>query len=149
MKIRDENITNELKRACRREILAKLDDLMRENPYGQTFQTAGEKIADAKARNGEIPKFQVSFFVLPYIVRSQFFQIILLTDRDLKTDALLGRADCTVIERADAPTSKQVAVIWVQDDGEAPLINGTIYFTDYSMFGVRHIFLLRYKFFCY
>ena len=56
------------------------------------------------------------------------FQIVLLTDRELKTEALLGRADCTVIERADAPTAKQVAVIWVQDDGEAPLINGTIYF---------------------
>ena len=52
------------------------------------------------------------------------FQIVLLTDRELKTEALLGRADCTVIERADAPTAKQVAVIWVQDDGEAPLING-------------------------
>ena len=52
------------------------------------------------------------------------FQIVLLTDRELKTEALLGRTDCTVIERADAPTSKQIAVIWVQDDGEAPLING-------------------------
>ena len=59
MKIREENISKELKRACRREILAKLEEIMRENPYGQTFQTAGEKIADAKALNGEIPKFQV------------------------------------------------------------------------------------------
>ena len=80
LKLRDENLSSELKRACRREILAKLDDLMRENPYGQTFQTAGEKIADAKARNGEIPKFQVSFFVsssfLYFILRSFYLRIV-------------------------------------------------------------------------
>ena len=66
LKIREENLSSELKRSCRREILAKLDDLMRENPYGQTFQTAGEKIADTKSRNGKIPKFQVSFFVYSF-----------------------------------------------------------------------------------
>ena len=69
------------------------------------------------------------------------FQIVLLTDRELKTEALLGRTDCTVIERADAPTAKQVAVIWVQDDGEAPLINGIflliVVFWVYDMFS-RH-----------
>ena len=48
----------------------------------------------------------------------------MLSDRDLKTDALKNRGDCTVIERADAPTAEQIAVVWVQDEGEAPQISG-------------------------
>ena len=76
-----------------------------------------------KFRNFKYPSL---FILFPYLIRSKlYFQIVLLTNRDLKTDALLRRADCTVIERADAPTAKQVAVIWVQDKSEAPLINGT------------------------
>ena len=51
-------------------------------------------------------------------------QIVLLTDRDLQCDALKRRGDVTVIERADAPTAKQVAVIWVQEDGLAPKVSG-------------------------
>ena len=49
---------------------------------------------------------------------------MLLTDREMKTQALKNRGDCTVIERADAPTAEQIAVIWVQDEGEAPQVSG-------------------------
>ncbi|KAL3075374.1 hypothetical protein niasHT_033604 [Heterodera trifolii] len=109
LRLRTENITEALAKNLRKEILEKLELLMRENPFGQTFMTAGAKLAEATARNGG---------TVPH------FQVVLLTDRDLKMDALRNRADCTLIERADAPTAKQVAVIWVQEDGLAPEVNG-------------------------
>uniref|UniRef100_A0A183BT27 Helitron_like_N domain-containing protein n=1 Tax=Globodera pallida TaxID=36090 RepID=A0A183BT27_GLOPA len=107
MNIRDENFSTALSPPVKAEILRKLEELMRANPFGRTFETAGAKIKAAKAATGEIPRFQIA----------------LLTDRDLKTDALKNRGDVTIIERADAPTAKQVAVIWVQEDGLAPEIS--------------------------
>ncbi|KAL3091075.1 hypothetical protein niasHS_005038 [Heterodera schachtii] len=109
LKLRTENITQALSKNIRNEILAKLELLMRENPLGQTFVTAGAKIEEAAKQN---------YGILPH------FQIVLLTNRDLKVDALRTRTDCTIIERADAPTAQQVAVIWVQEDGLAPEVNG-------------------------
>jgi hypothetical protein len=44
----------------------------------------------------------------------------------MKLDVLNGRTDCTVIERADAPTANQVAVVWVSEDGIAPEVRGLI-----------------------
>ena len=48
----------------------------------------------------------------------------MLSDRELDTDAIRSVGGVKVVERADAPTAKQVAVIWVQEDGLAPLISG-------------------------
>uniref|UniRef100_A0A183C067 Helitron_like_N domain-containing protein n=1 Tax=Globodera pallida TaxID=36090 RepID=A0A183C067_GLOPA len=107
MNIRDDNLTTALSAPVKAEIVRKLEELMRANPFGRTFETAGAKIEAAKSATGEIPRFQIA----------------LLTDRDLKTDALKNRGDVTIIERADAPTAKQVAVIWVQEDGLAPEIS--------------------------
>ncbi|KAL3122114.1 hypothetical protein niasHT_001654 [Heterodera trifolii] len=107
--LRSENLSDSLTKKIQNQILEKLECLMRENPFGQTFVTAGAKLAEATERlGGTVPHFQ----------------IVLLTDRDLKMDAVRSRNDCTVIERADAPTAKQVAVIWVQEDGLAPEVNG-------------------------
>lgn len=39
-------------------------------------------------------------------------------------DILQNREDVKVIERVDAPTSDQIAVIWVNDDGLAPGVQG-------------------------
>ena len=57
--LRDENITKELKRTIRREILDTLEHLMRENPYGKTFETAGEQLEKAYEETGQVPHFQV------------------------------------------------------------------------------------------
>ena len=60
-------------------------------------------------------------YVIFYIILIVYMQIILLTDRDLRTDALINRPEYTpIIDRADAPTAKQVAVIWVSEEGLAP-----------------------------
>uniref|UniRef100_A0A183CP12 Helitron_like_N domain-containing protein n=1 Tax=Globodera pallida TaxID=36090 RepID=A0A183CP12_GLOPA len=107
MNLRDENFDVKLSPPIKAEILRILEELMRTNPYGRTFETTGSKIKAAKTATGEIPRFQIA----------------LLTDRDLKTDAIKNRGDVTIIERADAPTAKQVAVIWVQEDGLAPEIS--------------------------
>ena len=49
-----------MQRPVKREILRRLDELLRNNPYGQTFVTAGDMIKDAKEKNdGKIPRFQV------------------------------------------------------------------------------------------
>ena len=44
-----------------------------------------------------------------------------------------------MIERADAPTAKQVAVIWVSEDGFAPEVHGTLVFSLFTLFLI-HIF---------
>lgn len=51
-------------------------------------------------------------------------KIVLLTNRDLKSDAIKSGGS-TVIERTDVPTAKQVAVIWVQEEGLAPEVKGS------------------------
>ena len=50
----------------------------------------------------------------------------MLSDRELNTDAIKDCGGVKVIERADAPTAKQVAVIWVSEDGFAPEVHGTL-----------------------
>ena len=112
LKLRENNISDTIRQTVKREILSRIETLMRQNPYGITFKTTWDKVNAARAQNnGEIPHFQ----------------IVLLSDRDLKTDAFKNRSDVTIIERADAPTAKQVAVIWVQEDGLAPEVNGLFY----------------------
>lgn len=64
-----------------------------------------------------------SIYVL-YLKFISLFKIVLLTHRELKADAIENPGECLVIERTDAPTAKQVAVIWVQDEGLAPAISG-------------------------
>uniref|UniRef100_A0A183CL31 ATP-dependent DNA helicase n=1 Tax=Globodera pallida TaxID=36090 RepID=A0A183CL31_GLOPA len=109
LRLRSENIADALSLPIRQAIMQKLEQLMRENPYGRTFMTAGAKIEEAMERNeGEIPRFQ----------------IVLLTDRALNTEAVRSRGECTVIEKTEAPTAQQIAVIWVQEDGLAPEVHG-------------------------
>lgn len=52
----------------------------------------------------------------------------MLTDRELKMDAIKNRPDCTIVERADAPTAEQIAVIWVSEEGLAPDVRGMLCF---------------------
>ncbi|KAL3076492.1 hypothetical protein niasHS_011813 [Heterodera schachtii] len=107
LNVRQEALDTAVAPHIKRTIMERLETLMRENPFGQTFQTVGTKIDAARAATGEVPHFRIA----------------LLTDRDLKGGPLQGRNDITVIERVDAPTAKQVAVIWVQDDGLPPQIS--------------------------
>lgn len=51
-------------------------------------------------------------------------KIVLLSDRELNEDAIKSCGGATVIERADAPTAKQVACIWVDEQGLAPKVHG-------------------------
>ena len=53
---------------------------------------------------------------------------MLLTDRNLNVDALRNHDGVQIIERADAPTAKQVAVIWVSEQGHAPNVKGWLFF---------------------
>ncbi|KAL3071933.1 hypothetical protein niasHS_017226 [Heterodera schachtii] len=108
MGIREEHFDTALAQHIKREILEKLEVLMRQNPFGMTFEAVGTKLEAAKTATGELPHFRIA----------------LLTDRDLKCEALKNRGDVTVIERADAPSAKQVAVIWVDEDGLPPQISG-------------------------
>ncbi|KAL3115858.1 hypothetical protein niasHT_007158 [Heterodera trifolii] len=106
--IREENLDTAVAPQVKTKILLKLEEIMRENPFGNAFQTVGTKVQAATAETGFVPRFK----------------IVLLTDRDLKSDELKNRGDVTVIERADAPSAKQVAVIWVEDNGLPPQISG-------------------------
>ncbi|KAL3070939.1 hypothetical protein niasHT_040095 [Heterodera trifolii] len=107
LNVREEALHTAVAPHIRRTIIERLEALMRANPFGQTFQTVGTKIEAARAATGELPHFRIA----------------LLTDRHLKGVPLQGRTDITVIERADAPTAKQVAVIWVEEDGLPPQIS--------------------------
>ncbi|KAL3118683.1 hypothetical protein niasHT_006511 [Heterodera trifolii] len=107
LNIRQEALETAIAPHIKRTIMERLEALMRENPFGRTFQTVGTKIDAARAATGQVPHFRIA----------------LLTDRHLKGGPLQGRTDVTVIERADAPTAKQVAVIWVQEDGLPPQIS--------------------------
>ncbi|KAL3076362.1 hypothetical protein niasHS_011781 [Heterodera schachtii] len=107
LNVREEALDTTVSPHVKRTIIERLEALMRANPFGQTFQTVGTKIEAARAATGELPHFRIA----------------LLTDRQLRGAPLQGRRDITVIERADAPTAKQVAVIWVQEDGLPPQIS--------------------------
>lgn len=51
---------------------------------------------------------------------------MLLTEREFIDDVRNSMPDCCVPipERVDAPTANQVAVVWVQDQGLAPKLEG-------------------------
>ncbi|KAL3119856.1 hypothetical protein niasHT_005916 [Heterodera trifolii] len=107
LNVRQEALEITVAPQTKQTIVERLEALMRQNPFGLTFQTVGTKIEAARAATGELPHFRIA----------------LLTDRQLRGAPLQGRRDITVIERADAPTAKQVAVIWVQEDGLPPQIS--------------------------
>jgi hypothetical protein len=44
----------------------------------------------------------------------------------LKEDAIINRDGVTLVERVDAPTSEHVAMIWCQEEGEAPIVKGNV-----------------------
>ena len=62
--LRTDDLSDVLKRVIRQEIITKLEALMRENPFGRTFVTAGERInAVTEKNNGELPHFQVTIYL--------------------------------------------------------------------------------------
>lgn len=53
----------------------------------------------------------------------------------MQLDAFENQENAKVIyEKVDAPTSKQVAVIWVSEDGVAPNVHGTLIFFMVNVF---------------
>ena len=65
VKLRDENIHAALGRHTRRIILETLEELMRQNPYGRAFHTAGQMQKLAEEMHSDIdpePQFQVCFY---------------------------------------------------------------------------------------
>lgn len=56
-----------------------------------------------------------------------------MRDRDLNLDTIRQRRDCTVVERTDSTRAKQIAVIWVQDDGEAPEVQGALFLNGFTL----------------
>jgi len=63
IQLRDENIRSSLSRHISRPILETLEAIMRENPFGQTFMTAGARVSEA-TQQGEIPHFRVLILFL-------------------------------------------------------------------------------------
>jgi hypothetical protein len=62
LKLREENVADALSRTIKHLIMLKMETLMRENPFGKTFQTAGKRLEQAKEMNGgELPHFQVDY----------------------------------------------------------------------------------------
>ena len=61
--VREENISDVLRKSIKRAILERLERLMRENPFGKGFKTMSDKVEEAmKNNNGQVPEFQVSLF---------------------------------------------------------------------------------------
>ena len=126
-KMRMDDLSSKMKPEIKRQIIQTLEKVMRTNPFGRTFATTGEMIEKAKMENeGEMPRFQVvnpCFFFSYYSYLT--FKIVLLSDRELNEDAIQSCGGAKIIERADAPTAKQVACIWVDEQGLAPKVHGT------------------------
>lgn len=60
VELREQNITGALGKKISKEIMETLENLMRQNPFGRTFMTAGEKVKEAMEMNGnELPRFKV------------------------------------------------------------------------------------------
>ena len=60
-KLRTDNLSSKMKPEIKRKIIDTLEELMRKNPFGKTFATAGSLVEDAKNSNeGEMPRFQVT-----------------------------------------------------------------------------------------
>lgn len=53
-----------------------------------------------------------------------------MTNRDahLDNDVLVNCKD--IVQRADRPTAKQIAVIWLEENGLAPKIEGSLFLND-------------------
>lgn len=61
--LREDNLSDKMNKVIKRQILQQLEAIMRTNPFGQTFMTAGALIDESKEKNmGEIPRFQVLTF---------------------------------------------------------------------------------------
>ena len=60
IKLREENLSSKMNPAIKHKIIATLETVMRENPFGETFLTAGAMIEESKQQNNtEVPRFQV------------------------------------------------------------------------------------------
>ena len=66
----------------------------------------------------------------------------MLSDRELGKDAIKELGGAKLIERADAPTAKQIAVIWVDQDGLAPVSQGIYANILIKLSKIRSIFRL-------
>ena len=59
----------------KRQILKHLEELMRKNPFGQTFVTAGQLIEDGKKENdGQMPRFQVTKLRFHLLLNCIFYE---------------------------------------------------------------------------
>ena len=65
MKLREDNLSDAIRMSCKREILDRIEKLMRQNPFGITFKTTWDKVEEARAisPDGEIPHFQVILYI--------------------------------------------------------------------------------------
>lgn len=71
--MREENLSSKMNPAIKHKIIETLETVMRENPFGETFVTAGAMIEESKQQNNtELPRFQV-YCCYTAIVLAYFF----------------------------------------------------------------------------
>lgn len=65
-----EHFTDALSKHANIEIMRTLEEVMRQNPYGETFMTAEQCVQAETEKYGERPRFQVCerMIILIYIV---------------------------------------------------------------------------------
>lgn len=74
-KLREENLSDKMNVEIKRQILKHLEELMRKNPFGQTFVTAGQLIEDGKKENdGQMPRFQVTKLRFHLLLNCIFYE---------------------------------------------------------------------------
>lgn len=49
-----------------------------------------------------------------------------MNNRDLNLSEIEQRTDCSIVRRNDVSSAKQVAVVWVSGEGEAPEVQGVV-----------------------
>ena len=73
IQLREENLSSKMNPAIKHKIIETLETVMRENPFGETFVTAGAMIEESKQQNNtELPRFQV-YCCYTAIVLAYFF----------------------------------------------------------------------------
>jgi hypothetical protein len=77
LNLREENVSDALGRTIKHLIMLKMEELMRQNPFGKTFQTAGKRVEQAQEiHGGELPRFQVNITPNIYISVAKMFYSI-------------------------------------------------------------------------
>ena len=63
-KNKSENIEAQIEKKIRPEIIEKIEELMKQNPYAKTFMKAGEMLREVEKSGKEVPHFQVYHNIL-------------------------------------------------------------------------------------